>query len=129
MTEWRWLSSAVVFAVHDRQIAEHGGADGVRDRGAVESAISRPPNLAAYGQPDAAELAAAYFWGLVRNHGFTDGNKRVAWIAARLFLADNGQDLSFDRADAIRLVEQAASGAIEETAVAGWLRERSAPRA
>jgi death on curing protein len=124
MTDWRWVRADVVAAVHDRQIAEHGGPEGVRDPGAVESALARPQNLAAYGTPDAAALAAAYAFGLVRNHGFADGNKRTAWIVARLFLSDNGYRLRFDKADAVRAIEALAGGTLEEAQFAQWIRER-----
>lgn len=121
---WRWIREDVLFAVHDRQIAEHGGLEGIRDRGAVESALARPQNLAAYGEPDAAALAAAYAFGLARNHGFTDGNKRSAWVAARLFLADNGCHLKFDPTDAIRTFEALAEGILSEEQMAEWFRQR-----
>src|ERR1700742_4547439 len=98
MTDWRWVRADVVAAVHDRQIAEHGGPEGVRDPGTVASALARPQNFAAYGTPDAADLAAAYAFGLVRNHGFADGNKRTAWIVARLFLANHDCRLRFEKA-------------------------------
>jgi death-on-curing protein len=124
MTDWRWVRADVVAAVHDRQIAEHGGPEGARDPGAVESALVRPQDLAAYGTPDAAALAAAYAFGLVRNHGFADGNKRTAWIVARLFLADNGYRLRFDKADAVRTIEALAGGTLEEAQFAQWIRER-----
>ena len=78
MTKWRWIDLDVVYAVHDRQLVEYGGLDGLRDRGAMESALARAQNIAAYGQPDAADLAAAYAFGFERNHGFSDGNKRTA---------------------------------------------------
>ena len=82
---WRWIDASLVYAIHDRLLAEHGGLDGIRDRGGVESALARPINLAEYGEPDASALAAAYAYGFLRNHGFADGNKRTAWVAARLF--------------------------------------------
>ena len=126
MTDWRWVALEVVYAVHDRQIAEHGGGRGIRDQGAIESALARPQNLAVYGEPDAAALAAAYAFGIARNHGFVDGNKRTAWVVARLFLADNGCLLSYDRADAVRTVEGLAAGRIDEEALAAWFRERIA---
>jgi len=122
--DWRWIDPAVINAVHDRQLAEHGGSEGVRDAGGIESALARPVNLAHYGAPDAADLAAAYAYGLSKNHGFVDGNKRTAWIAARLFLADNGYRLSFDPRDAIRIMEHVASGVVTETELAGWFRDR-----
>ena len=121
---WRWVGLNVVLAIHDRQLAEHGGADGIRDLGAVESALARPMNLAAYGDADAAALAAAYMYGLAKNHGFVDGNKRVAWVAGRLFLTDNGYSLEFDPLDAIRVVEGVAAGRVGEPELAEWLRTR-----
>ena len=126
MTAWRWVGASVVHAIHDRQLAQHGGLAGIRDPGAVESALARPQNLAAYGEPDACDLAAAYAWGLARNHGFSDGNKRTAWVTARLFLADNGYRLRFDAADAVRTVEAVAGGTLAEDVLASWLRERLA---
>ena len=124
MTEWRWISETLIYAVHDRQLAEHGGPSGIRDKGAVESALARPKNLAAYGDPDAAALAAAYCYGIARNHGFVDGNKRTAWIAARLFLRDNDRRLSFDKLEAVKLIEDVAAGRITENDLAAWLRSR-----
>ena len=124
MTAWRWVGIAVVHAIHDRQLAEHGGLPGVRDLGAVKSALARPQNLASYGQPDAAELAAAYAYGIARNHGFADGNKRTAWVVARVFLADNGCRLRVEPADAVRTVEAVAGGTLPEGMLAAWFRER-----
>jgi death on curing protein len=121
---WRWIDPAVINAVHDRQLAEHGGSEGVRDAGSIESALARPVNLANYGAPDAADLAAAYAYGLAKNHGFVDGNKRTAWIAARLFLADNGYRLSFNQVHALRIMEGVAGGAVTDTELARWFRER-----
>jgi len=121
---WRWVALPVVLAIHDRQISEHGGASGIRDSGGVESALARPMNLAAYGNPDVAELAAAYAFGLVRNHGFVDGNKRTAWVAARVFLVDNNQNLEFDPFDAIRIMEGVAGGKVSEDELADWFRSR-----
>lgn len=127
MTAWRWISADVDYAVHDRQLAEHGGLDGMRDQGAVESALARPQNLANYEEVDAAQLAAAYAYGLVRNHGFADGNKRTGWVIARLFLADNGFRLKFAPADAVRIVEALAAGTLEEATLAEWFRARLTP--
>jgi death-on-curing protein len=121
---WRWIGLQVAYAIHDRQLAEHGGGEGVRDPGLVESALARPQTLAVYGEPDAAALAAAYAFGICRNHGFVDGNKRTAWVLARLFLADNGLRLTFDKAEAIRLMEALAAGGLEEAQVADWFRRR-----
>ena len=121
---WRWVEQSVVFAVHDRQLAEHGGMDGIRDRGMIESALARPLNLASYGNPDAAGVAAAYAYGLAKNHGFLDGNKRTAWVTARLFLADNGLKISFASLDAIRTMEAVAAGRMDEAALADWFRRQ-----
>lgn len=125
---WRWVGADATYAIHDRQLAEHGGLDGVRDKNAVESALARPQNLAAYENPDAASLAAAYAFGLARNHGFLDGNKRTAWVTARLFLADNGWRLAFDLADAVRTMETVAAGVMTEIELAKWFRLRLARR-
>lgn len=121
---WRWLEPDLVYAIHDRQLAEHGGGEGIRDRALIESALSRPKNLAAYGDPDATALAAAYAFGLCRNHGFVDGNKRTAWVAARLFLADNDVRIGFDRGEAVRMVEGLAAGEFDEAYVSAWFRSR-----
>ena len=126
MTAWRWVRADLTYAVHDRQLAEHGGLDGVRDKGAVESALARPQNLEVYASADVAALAAAYAYGLARNHGFADGIKRTAWVIARLFLADNGYGLKFEPADAVRTMEMVAAGELEEAALAEWFRQRIA---
>ena len=122
LSHWRWVGLSVVLAIHDRQLAEHGGLDGIRDLKMIESALARPLNLASYGNPDAADLAAAYAYGLANNHGFVDGNKRTAWVTARLFLADNGQRPDFDPMDAIRVMEDVAGGRIREAGLADWFR-------
>ena len=122
LDQWRWIGLSAVLAIHDRQLAEHGGPDGIRDLKMIESALARPLNLVAYGNPDAADLAAAYAYGLTNNHGFVDGNKRTAWVAARLSLADNDQRLEFDPLDAIRTMEDVAGGRISEADLAGWFR-------
>lgn len=96
----------------------------MRDTGLVESALARPRNLAAYGNPDAGALAAAYAYGLVRDHPFADGNKRTAWVVARLFLTDNGRLLRFDAAEVVRTIEALAAGSINESELAEWFRER-----
>jgi death-on-curing protein len=123
VSDWRWIRPDLVYAIHDRQLAEHGGRDGIRDKGAIESALARPLNLLAYGNPDAADLAAAYAYGLARNHGFADGNKRTAWVVARLFLADNGCRLQFDKLEAVRIMEAVAAGTFAEGDFAAWLRK------
>ncbi len=121
---WVWVALDVVHAIHDRQLAEHGGATGARDTGAIESAMARPQNLAAYGAPDAADLAAAYAYGMAKNHGFVDGNKRTAWVVARLFLRLNKQVLNFAPAEAVTTMEGVAGGTVSEKALAEWFRGR-----
>ena len=121
---WRWIDANVTYAVHDRQLAEHGGGDGLRDRNAIESALARPQDPATYEKPDAARLAAAYAFGIARNHGFVDGNKRTGWVIARLFLADNGHQLIFDAAEAVKTMEAVAAGALNEIDLAEWFRHR-----
>ena len=123
MTPWRWVRLDVVLAIHDQQLAEHGGLPGVPNIGRLKAALARPRNLSAYSNSDAAALAAAYAYGLVRNHPFADGNKRTAWVIARLFLADNGYRLRFDSA-AVRMIEGVAAGTIAETDLAQWFRKR-----
>jgi death on curing protein len=122
--DWRWIDISVINAIHDRQLAEHGGSEGVRDLGAIESALARAINVALYEDADAADLAAAFAHGLAKNHGFVDGNKRTAWIAARLFLLDNGFRISFDQLEAIRVMEGVASGTVSQSELAAWFRTR-----
>ncbi len=124
MSEWRWIGANVAGAIHDRLLAEHGGRDGVVDAGAIDSALARPKNLAAYEEPDAAALAASFAWGLARGHGYADGNKRTAWVVARVFLADNGWRLIFDKAEAVAVMESVAAGRLDEDALAAWFRQR-----
>jgi death-on-curing protein len=124
VTSWRWIRLDVLYAIHDRQLAEHGGLSGVLDAGRLEAALARPQNLAAYKSPDAAALAAAYAHGLLLNHGFADGNKRTAWVVARLLLADNGYKLHFDPANAVLTMESVAAGSLSEPELAEWFRRR-----
>jgi death-on-curing protein len=124
VTAWRWLRTDIVLAIDDRQLAEHGGLAGIPNVDRIEAALPRAQNLAAYNSPDAAALAAAYASGLARNHGFADGNKRTAWVAARLFLADNGLTLRFDPSEAVRTMEALASGSLTEPELAEWFRQR-----
>jgi len=119
---WVWVALDVVLAIHDRQLAEHGGLPCTRDAALVESALARPQNLAADGEPDAAELAAAYAYALAKNHGFSDGNKRTAWVVARLFLHLNGVTLKFNPADAVALMLGVADGTVSELQLATWFR-------
>ena len=125
---WRWVAAEVLLAVHEEQLAEHGGAAGVRDLGLLESALARPQNQVAYGNPDAADLAAAYGVGLAKNHPFIDGNKRTAFVAVELFLALNGHDLVADDADCVLTMLAVAAGSLDEPGFAAGLRTHSRPR-
>ena len=124
MTEWKWVDLGVVLAIHEMQLSAHGGLEGVLNMGPIESALARPQHLCAYGEPDAADLAAAYVYGLARNHGFADGNKRTGWVTARFFLAYNGFAISLDLAAAVHMVNGVASGEVSEEELAVWLRDR-----
>lgn len=117
-----WLDAIDALAIHDRQLAEHGGGTGVRDSGMLESALNHPRNRWGYGEDDLAALAAAYAFGIARNHPFVDGNKRTAWIIARLFVALNGYALAFEPADAIHTVLALAAGSLSEAELADWFR-------
>lgn len=119
-----WVQEAVVLAVHDRQLAEHGGGTGVRDAGGLESALARPRNRWEYGEDDLAVVAAAYAFGIARNHPFVDGNKRTAWTVANIFLALNGLEIAFDERNAIGTVEALAAGELSEDELADWFRQR-----
>lgn len=122
MSEWVWIQRRVVIAAHDEQLAEHGGASGIRDPGMLDSALARGQNLAAYGDPDVADLAAAYGFGIARNHPFVDGNKRAALIATELFLLLNGYELVVGDAECVLTILALASGEIDDPEIAAWLR-------
>ena len=126
---WLWIAPKVLLAVHEEQLAEHGGAAGTRDMGLFESALARPQNLALYGTPDLADLAASYGCGIARNHPFVDGNKRTAFVAVELFLLLNGQELLADDGDCVLTMLAVASGTLDEPAFALWVRGHLAPRA
>lgn len=121
-----WIRDDVVLAIHQRQLAEHGGGSGLRDASLLESALTRPRNLLAYGDPapDIACLAAAYAYGIVANHPFVDGNKRTAFVVCRTFLLLNGRDLEATREGKVATFIQLAAGSIDEEALADWIRER-----
>ena len=125
---WRWIDQRLLMLLHDESLAEHGGAAGIRDLGLLESALARPLNLLAYGEPDAADLAAAYGVGLAKNHAFVDGNKRAAFLSVGLFLALNGFRLIASQADATLTILAVASSEMDETGFASWIRANSEPR-
>jgi death-on-curing protein len=127
MSQWTWIEESVVWAVHEAQLAEHGGLAGVRDAGLLASALARPLNLAAYGDTDAPALAASYGFGIARNHPFIDGNKRTAFVCAELFLALNGFALLAEDAACVSTTLALAGGELLETEFADWLRTHSSP--
>lgn len=128
-----WLREDVVRAIHRRQLAEHGGAEGVRDEGLLLSALARPRNLLAYADPavapppDVAALAAAYAFGISRNHPFVDGNKRTALVTARSFLVLNGADLVATQEEKYVTFLGLAEGRVSEEALAAWVRSHLRP--
>lgn len=128
MTAPTWIDEAVVWAIHESQLAEHGGSAGVRDAGLLASALARPVNLAAYGNPDIADCAAAYGFGISRNHPFIDGNKRTAFVCMELFLALNGLELRANDVECVLTMLAVAAGELDEAALAAWLRAHGAPR-
>ena len=125
---WVWIDHALIHAVHDEQLAEHGGGAGVRDANLLDSALARPEQLASYGMPDAADLAASYAYGISRNHPFVDGNKRTAFVAMELSLALNGFDLVATDLECVTTMLSVAAGDIEEAAFADWIRTHMQPR-
>ena len=128
MNEPFWVQRGVVLMAHDEALAAHGGASGVRDMGLLESAMARPQNQFAYGETDAAALAAAYAFGIVRNHPFVDGNKRTAFMTAVLFLERNGLRFVSSEVDATLKTLSLAASEIDEAEFAAWLRENVQPR-
>ncbi len=127
MTEWRWLSRQAIEIVHDDQLREHGGLPGFKDENALEAALARPINKAAYGEPDQFDLAAAYLFGLARNHPFLDGNKRIAFLASYMFLRLHGWKIETTQANVIAFVLAVAAGEIDEDGAARFLRDHSVP--
>jgi death on curing protein len=123
MQEPEWVSKAVVLALHEEQLAEHGGSPGLRDEGLLESALGKPQNLFSYGQPDLADLAAAYAVGLAKNHAFVDGNKRVSNVVTLTFLLLNGSDLQAEDSEQVRVWLAIADGTMSEEHAADWIRK------
>ncbi len=121
--KWVWVPIQALYIVHDRQIARHGGAPGLRDAGLLENACARPLNLAAYRDPDVFELAAAYAFGIAKAHAFIDGNKRTAFVAYATFLRLNGKSLRPQPALGVRMMEDLAASKTTEADFAEWLRK------
>jgi death on curing protein len=127
LTEPVWVEPAAVTRFHGESLIEFGGLAGIRDTGAVESALARPRNLLAYGKPDLCDLAAAYTVGLCQNHGFVDGNKRAAFLTGFVFLYENGYAIQAEQAEVIAGMLSLADHTLDETGYAAWLREHTAP--
>ena len=120
---WIWVSLEVALAAHHEQLAEHGGGEGVRDPGMLQSAMARPQNLVACGDPDVAELAASYAFGIARNLPFVDGNKRTAAVVSETFLMLNGHGLAATDAEVVVTFLALAAGELSEDELAGWFRD------
>lgn len=123
MAGWKWIDKRLLMLLHDESLVMHGGATGVRDEALLDSALNRAPNLAHYSAPDYADLAAAYGFGLAKNHAFVDGNKRVAFLSVGLFLALNGYKLNATQVDATLTMLAVAGGELDEAAFAAWIRK------
>lgn len=123
MIEYVWVEEKIVFAIHDEQLAEHGGLSGARDTKLLQSALARPQNLLNYGAPDIVELAAAYGYGISRNHPFNDGNKRTAFVVTELFLLLNGYELTATNESCVLTMLKVAAGEISEQEFAQWIRQ------
>lgn len=121
--KWVWIATEVALAAHAEELAEHGGGDGIRDAGMLDSAMARPQNLAQYGDPDAAAVAAAYAYGIARNHPFTDGNKRTAAVVSETFLMLNGYALGATDAELVVAFVALAAGELGEDELADWFRQ------
>ena len=127
MTDVKWLPKEAVLLIHARQLAEHGGSTGLSDEGLLESALQRPQEKCNHGSPDVAELAAAYAYGIARNHPFIDGNKRTALVVSRTFLLYNGWQISASAEDRLRTFLALASGDLTELDLAAWFRKHLLP--
>jgi death on curing protein len=129
MSEPFWLTRQIIVAIHDEQLTIHGGASGLRDGGMLESALDRPKNRWAYEQGDLPELAAAYAFGIARNHPFVDGNKRTSLLALYTFLGVNGIDFIVPEAEAAAIILALAAGEVNEEGLTRWIRDNWPPEA
>ncbi len=120
-----WIDEAVVIAIHRRQLAEHGGSDGIRDKRLLESALFRPQNQYNYGNPTIFDLAAAYGYGITNNHPFIDGNKRTGYVVMRTFLKLNGYSIQAPAKEKYEIWISLASSQINEADLAKWIEEKS----
>lgn len=128
MKDWKWIDKQLLTILHDESLVLHGGTPGIRDENLLDSALHRPLNLVAYGEPDFAELAASYAVGLAKNHAFVDGNKRTAFLSVGLFLGINKYKLLATQVDATLMMEGIAGGEIIEVDFANWIRSNSIAR-
>jgi death-on-curing protein len=128
MTEPRWIDKRALLLLHDEDLTEHGGLPGLRDEGLLDSALARPLNLLAYGEPSTAALAAAYAFGIARNHPFADGNKRAALLSVGLFLAINKISFRPDKVEATQVFLALAAGEISEEELGAWIGRNSTKR-
>lgn len=126
MADWIWVQPVVALATHQEQLRDHSGPQGIRDANLLESALVRPQNLASYGEPDAAALAASYAFGIARNHPFVDGNKRTAAVISETFLNINGYSLGASDPELVAAIETLAAGELPEDDLAAWFREHLA---
>lgn len=125
---WVWVAKVVLILLHDESLAEHGGSAGIRDEGLLDSALARPLNLAAYGEPDVADLAACYGVGITQNHPFVDGNKRAGFLSVGLLLGLNGRRLTATQVDATQTMLALAAGELTEEQLAAWIHEHTTAR-
>jgi death on curing protein len=123
VTEPFWLTRQIIVAIHDEQLTIHGGASGLRDEGMLESALDRPKNKRSYEQTELAELAAAYTFGIARNHPFIDGNKRTSLLALYTFLGVNGVDFVVPEAEAAAMILALAAGEVDGAGLTRWIRD------
>lgn len=128
MKDWKWIDKQLLIILHNESLVLHGGTPGIRDENLLDSALHRPLNLVAYGEPDFAELAASYAVGLAKNHAFVDGNKRAAFLSVGLFLGINKYKLLATQVDATLMMEGIAGGEIIEVDFANWIRSNSIAR-
>lgn len=128
MNQPRWISKRAVLAMHNEQLAEHGGSDGIRDETLLDSALAKPLNVFAYAdEPDIFQLAASYAFGIARNHAFVDGNKRTALVVSLTFLDTNGWDIVASKEDVYFTYLHLAEGSLDEGQLAEWFRKHAIP--
>jgi death-on-curing protein len=128
VSEWKWLSRQAIEIIHREQLLEHGGLPGLKDENALEAALARPKHKAAYGEPQLFELAAAYVFGIARNHPFADGNKRTSFLSAYVFLRIHGYQIEAEQGQIIAFMQEVAAGNVDETGIAAFLKDFSVPK-